>query len=241
MEVLDKKEINDLKESLKSKGYKIYDKPDKLNIVGVRSSSTKPNSFDDRLYVFYKTSDGIWKGKKYPNTTDPGTYWLKNPMNVDGTAMLKAGQYVDAYAIGLHRGKYSALTQKGKVTVYRDYNRDDILDFNKGKEHTGLFGINIHKAGKSTENVEKYSAGCQVFKNESDFNDFMELVNKDRTANGNNFTYTLIDEREYTRKVKRIGVYILSGLLITLAGYYTYRYFTNPIKYKGLKKIKILN
>jgi hypothetical protein len=47
-----------------------------------------------------------------PATTDPGTFWLRNLMNPQGTAIVKQGQYIGSHGIGMHRGKYLALTQK---------------------------------------------------------------------------------------------------------------------------------
>ena len=81
-----------LQTTLTQKGYKIFTRPFELNIVGIRADSTKPNSFDDSLNIFYKTLDGKWKFQQFPATTDPGTYWLANPMSSKGTAILKHGQ-----------------------------------------------------------------------------------------------------------------------------------------------------
>ena len=59
-----------------------------------------------------------------------------------------------------------------------------------------MFGINIHRSRKYGEAdlVNSYSAGCQVFKNTNDFNDFMKLIQKSADKFGNAFTYTLINE-----------------------------------------------
>jgi len=207
---------------LKRKGYKINERPNELNIVGVRKDTTIPNQFDDRMYVFWKDDKNKWEGKFYTITTDPGTYWLDNPMMPQGTAILKEGQYVDSHKIRLHDGRYEALGQEGPVTVIRDYDRDAVLDFNNGREETGSrFGINIHRAKKSgtTQTIDKYSAGCQVFSNADDFEDFMKLARKDRDLYGNKFTYTLIDERAYNRTLKRRTLYVVGGVLITVAGW----------------------
>lgn len=216
MTVAKRKNIRTLLLLMRLKGYKIYDKPYQLNIVGVRNESTTPNKFDDTLYVFWKTDKNKWEGKFYTITTDPGTYWLKNPMSNLGAAILKEGQYVDAYKIGLHKGDYKALVQQKPVTVLRDYDRNAILDFNNGKEEKGLFGINIHRSNpKGTSiNVDKWSAGCQVFENSDDFANFLTLADKHNNLYGNNFTYTLVDERAYNRTVRRrtvLGV-ALAGL-----------------------------
>jgi hypothetical protein len=218
--------IHKVKQLAKDKGYVIYDEPYRLNIWGFRANTETPNSFDDELHVFTnvaKTGKPNWAYLVFKITTDPGTYWLKNPMNPQGTAILKAGQYRDVYKIAKHRGKYYALCQRnGKVTVVRDYDRDAILDFYNGREETGMFGINLHRARKVGETyvIDRYSAGCQVFKSASDFNFFMKMCEVHRKLYGNKFTYTLIDKRmEFRTKLKRITISsVLVGLL--LGGYY---------------------
>ncbi len=183
--------------ALVSRGYRVLMRPFELNIVGIRSSDRTPNVFNDSISAVYKDDKGQWKTLRYPATTDPGLYWLKNPMNVSGTAILKAGQYVNSHIIGLHRNKYTALVQRGAVTVIRDATRDDRHDFN-GKEEKGLFGINIHRAKPEgvTNVVEQHSAGCQVFANETDFNAFMALCEKHSKLYGNCVSYTLLNEPE---------------------------------------------
>lgn len=223
MQVAERKNIRGLLSLMKSKGYQINDKPYQLNIVGVRADSNVPNKFDDKMYVFWNTENG-WEGKYFTITTDPGTYWLNNPMQPSGTAILKQGQYINSHKIGLHQGKYKALTQQKPVTVIRDYDRNAILDFNNGKEDKGLFGINIHRANATgtTKIIDKYSAGCQVFENAEDFAKFLELAEKHNTMYGNNFTYTLVDERALNRAMKRKFVYLLGGIGALSLGLYLY-------------------
>jgi len=222
---LKQSEIKTLLGVLKSKGYRTYSKPYELNILGRRTDTTKANSFDDFIYTFYKNNDDNWEGYKAKATTDAGTYWLEKPMQSKGTALLKAGQYVDTYQIDKHRDKYYAVTQRLKpVVVIRDYNRNNKLDFNNGKEESGMFGINIHKANSSgtTKTIDKYSAGCQVFANADDFNKFMEMAYKQKELYGNKFTYTLVDERTYNRRKRRkiivislISVLLIGGIILT--------------------------
>ena len=168
------------------------------------------NRFDDELHLFYTTKEGNWKYHVFPITTDPGTYWLKNPMAPQGTAILASGQYQNAYGIAKHRGKYYALCQIHRpVTVIRDYDRNAWLDLMNGTKERGMFGINIHRArnvGK-TKRIDDFSAGCQVFKNASDFTAFMALCEKHRQLYGNSFTYTLIDFRAIRKETyKRIAL-----------------------------------
>ncbi len=204
---------------LYSKKYKLYEDPYRLNIVGVRSETTVPNSFDDELYVFFKDDANKWVGGHFPISTDPGTYWLKNPSQVDGTAILESGQYIDAYSLGLHKGQYLALVEVKPVTVIRDYNRDAYLDFNNGKEDIGQFGINIHRANATgeTKTVDKWSAGCQVFESADDFAKFLNLCVKHSHLYGNKFTYTLIDLRAFRRQAIRWGIYGASALTTLIA------------------------
>lgn len=218
--------IKRIKTIAQEKGHVIYTEPYRLNIWGFRANTEKPNVFDDELHVFTNVSQTKivkWAYLVFKITTDPGTYWLQNPLNPKGTAILKAGQYLDAYSIDKHRNKYYALCQRlAKVTVIRDYDRDAILDFNNGKEQTGMFGINIHRARKtgSTYSVDRHSAGCQVFKNAQDFDFFMKLCEVHRKLYGNKFTYTLVDKRmEFRKTLKKITI---SSVLISLllGGFY---------------------
>lgn len=200
--------------SLQSKKYKIYTRPFELNIVGVRSDTVIPNRFDDTINVFFRNNQNKWVHYLFQATTDPGTYWLQNPMNPQGTAILRQGQYRGAYQIGLHRGQYYALVQIAPVTVLRDYDRDAILDFMNGKPDTGLFGINIHRASVDGKvlTVDKNSAGCQVFANVNEFNTFMQLCEVHRQHYGNIFTYSLIDTRAIVREQKRKLLLNITGI-----------------------------
>jgi hypothetical protein len=209
--------LSRIKSILKDNNYKLYSRPYELNIVGLRSNHVNSNRFDDEINVFYKRSDGKWNYHIYPATTDPGTFWLNNPLYPSGTAILAQGQYINAYRIGTHKGLYKALEQIKPVTVIRDYDRDAFLDFKNGRKQKGLFGINIHRAESegTTKYINKYSAGCQVFQNAHDFEEFMKLCEKHNQLYGNLFTYTLIDFRAIRRvNIKRIVRY--STALATL-------------------------
>lgn len=213
-----------VKSILKRNGYKLFTRPYELNIVGIRSKHTRSNSFDDEIHVFYKTGPVKWNYHIYKATTDPGTFWLENPMQPQGTAILMQGQYVDAYELGLHRGQYKALVQVKPVTILRDYDRNAYLDFLNGQRSTGLFGINIHRAmsqGK-TKQVDKHSAGCQVLENAADFYEFMDLCERHRKLYGNKFTYTLIDFRAMRREGIRRAMLGTLTLGLGLLAYYEY-------------------
>jgi hypothetical protein len=213
-----------VKSILRSQGYVLHTRPYELNIVGVRTRNAKANRFDDEIHVFYKSKPGKWEYHIFKATTDPGTYWLENPMQPQGTAILAQGQYVNAYHIGMHLGKYKALVQVGAVKIMRDYDRNAKLDFLNGKKDTGFFGINIHRAMAqgTTKRIDKFSAGCQVFQNAVDFSHFMGMCEKHSQLYGNRFTYTLIDFRAMRREsLRRIAIGTLT-LGIGLIGFFKY-------------------
>jgi hypothetical protein len=184
--------------AVKSKGYVWFngEKDYDLNIVGIRNSipdSKVTNIFDDTLTVTYKIK-GSWVIKQWPFTTDPGTKGVKEFNNPAGVARLVEGQYRGSHALGLHQGKYEALRQVKPVKVYRDPNRDMVYDETKIQE--GIFGINIHKAGKDSTYVENWSEGCQVFKRSADFEEFMSIVRLASKIYPPSFTYTLIETKD---------------------------------------------
>jgi hypothetical protein len=191
--------VDYVKQVLEKKGYAFFTNGVyNLNIIGIRNPNLVANSFDDTMVVIYKFG-GEWITKVYPITTDAGTYWLKNPLSNKGTAILVPNQYRGVYSIDLHNNKYYALCQRnGKVEVYRDNDKDVILDMDSAKIEKGMFGINIHRSNPFSESlkVDKFSAGCQVFKRVKDFNEFMEICQKSKALWGNSFSYTLIKESD---------------------------------------------
>ena len=183
-------------QAVEAAGYAVFTKGDyNLNITGIRSPERVANAFDDRLCVTYKADD-MWITETLEITTDPGSPYLLKPLaNTKGTAILCPGQYRGAYSIGFHRGQYKALVQSGKVKVYRDDDRDNILDMDPETIQDGYFGINIHKRTGDSDTVNGASAGCQVFRYEHEFDRMMFLCRKQISERGfKTFTYTLLEE-----------------------------------------------
>lgn len=190
----------DFKTLFEKKGYAWFDKGVyNLNIVGVRANTDRvvTNKYDDILVVDYNTNVGH-KRLMFNITTEPGRHYMKNLCNPEGAAILVPGQYRSCWQLGLHRGKYKALTQKKAVKVYRDKNKDDIYDVNPETIKEGIYGINIHRSNETwTRNtVDQYSAGCQVFNSPIDFKAFIRLCEEQAKRYGNSFTYTLINEED---------------------------------------------
>ena len=192
-----------IKDTVLSKGYKWFESGNyNLNIVGVRNSETDgvvTNKFDDCLTLSYNI-DGEEHFHCFQATTDPGTHWEKNLLNSKGVAILVPGQYRGSHRIRKHRGQYDALCQQKTLPVYRDNNKDGVYDMLEENIDEGIFGINIHRAtkwaGKTSTQIDKWSAGCQVIAANDDFRLFMEIANKGKDLWGNSFTYTLIESKD---------------------------------------------
>jgi hypothetical protein len=111
-----------------------------------------------------------------------------------GCAVLAHGQYANAYELGLHKGlpNHPALRQCGKLTIYRDGNRDDIAE-ETGDTVRGYFGINIHRSDNRITKVDTWSAGCQVFHRTEEHTELLRLC---RQSGRKTFTYTLLKEAQ---------------------------------------------
>lgn len=166
-----------------------------LNIIGIRNNDPNVGDnvtdlFDDFITVSYKLN-GKWMYHEWAATTDPGKRAMLEVKNPQGVARLVPGQYRRSHYIGLHKGTYIALRQGKAMKVYRDRDRDSVYDEDNIFE--GIFGINIHKAGKNSSIVSNWSEGCQVFKIEVNFDEFMTICNRASKLHGPTFTYTLLE------------------------------------------------
>lgn len=190
-----------IEKAVKAKGYTWFadtaNKSFDVNIVGVRNMSTGDkvtNVFDDAITISYKEG-GEWKYFYWNATTDPGKKGVMEFHNKKGVARLVPGQYRGVWTVDKHQGKYDALCQRrGNVSVWRDSDKD--LVFENMMVDTGMFGINIHKAGQDSTWVENWSEGCQVFKRVKDFDAFMVICKKASKIHGNKFSYTLLQSTD---------------------------------------------
>ena len=180
---------------MKSKGFKFFTGEMSINLIGVRKDDTISNEFDDSLIVCI-----VMDGKEFITemgnyTTDPGHYYVKEKLLNDlGCAILVPGQYRKMWKIGKHRGKYEALVQRGKCTVYRDSDKDECIDVDV--EHAGYFGINMHH-GYDRSEVGRYSAGCQVHSSPIALEAVIAVCKRSVERYGNSFTYTLLEEKDF--------------------------------------------
>jgi hypothetical protein len=172
-----------------------------LEIVGVRTLDECTNSFNDFICLIYK---GNLVGV-YEATTDPALFYLNNPMNVNGTAILPEGQHKNLWALGLHKG-YPALTQARRISVYRDKNKDSLITIDN-RLHNDASGINLHRGHETwlrkqanyllnvfKIKIGKYSAGCQVVAFADDLKAILEFCKLSKLKT---FDYTLLNEKDF--------------------------------------------
>lgn len=185
--------------------YTVFEGELNLNIIGIRASNTKANTFNDLICVLYQQS-GEWQLKQYKATTDAGVYWRKNPMNIDGTAVLVPGQHRSLWQLGYHQGKYRALVQNKPVLVLRDNDKNAELetDLTAAELQSGYFGINCHRASETQESkqVDKWSAGCQVLANPNNYDEFITLCEQSAKRYGPTFSYTLLEQNQLKEQTK---------------------------------------
>jgi hypothetical protein len=98
-------------------------------------------------------------------------------MRSTGTAALAPGRYV--FKPGAHKGAYPCLVQAGPVSVYRDANRDSVLDVDPTTIATGdTWSIQVHRANERHRSsvVGRWSAGCVVVADPDDYDAMLALV-----------------------------------------------------------------
>jgi hypothetical protein len=190
--------------AVKAKGYKWFEdasnKTYDVNIVGIRNNSSTvadkvTNVFDDFITISFKNEKGVWEFYCWNATTDPGKKGVEKFTNKNGVARLVPNQYRGVWKVDKHQGKYDALCQRlGNVTVFRDANKN--MTYDENVTDTGMFGINIHKAGQDSTWIDDWSHGCQVFKRVKDFDVFMKICKKAAKIHGNKFSYTLLESTD---------------------------------------------
>ena len=105
---MEKKEViyskENVKKVLSGKGFPIDSRTMYVNLIGIRNSETldRPNFFDDTLVVMVYRLNGL-AIFHYDITTEPGLFYLNDPLNEKGTAVLKEGHYKNCWAQVLHK------------------------------------------------------------------------------------------------------------------------------------------
>lgn len=182
------------------KGYKFWANKGIFNLFigAVRTKNKIPERFDDILFVMYVDNEGKEVTKLFPCTTQPGIYYLNNPLHIAGTAVMIPGQYIGVYSIGLHKN-YTALRQVKPIRFNRDNDKDSLAETDNGNLIEEVIYANIHRANATKRSwlVGKWSAACQVLADPDDFDELIRLAKYSAKIYGNSFSYTLIDEEDF--------------------------------------------
>jgi hypothetical protein len=149
-------------------------------LVSIRGSSPLgTNSFDDRAGTVYRDHQGELHVKLYDATNDPGDYWLNNPPKPEGTAVPCAGYYTGAMVLGNHKGKPGLLNRGLTPVTFNRYLSDGNGGWKVNKENVSKYvGLNIHRAGTASTQVDRWSAGCTVFARSADMDEVLKTCKK---------------------------------------------------------------
>lgn len=193
---------------VKAGGGQIFENDGYINFCGVRNNKTD-NTFNDTLYIYWKdAADGKFKCVKTSGfTTKPGQSVILNTngdTHSKGAAIVKEGWYPDVWHHGKHKGKYDALRQTSSVTKPIAITRDNTqfgrggnkyeLRILSGTTEIGYPCTNLHKSGKNSTYVNNWSAGCQVFKVEKEFEEMLSMAKHATKKGQKTFGYFLTNE-----------------------------------------------
>ena len=197
-------ELDKIIKIVKDGGGEVFEKKGYINFCGVRNNKTN-DTFNDILYIYWKEK-GEFKGVKTRDfTTKPGKKSIVNPIDSKGAAIVKEGWHKDIWHHGKHQGKYEALRQDAGVTKPVTITRDNTqrgrsdgryeLRILSDTTESGYPYTNMHKSGTPQGNtVNGWSAGCQVFKYESDFNTMLKLAKSASKYGQKTFSYFLTNQ-----------------------------------------------
>ena len=197
-------ELEKIIKIVKDGGGEVFEKEGYINFCGVRNNKTN-DTFNDTLYIYWK-EEGEFQGfKTIEFTTKPGKKSIVNPINESGAAIVKEGWHPDIWHHGKHQGKYDALRQDAGVTKPVTITRDNTqrgrsdgkyeLRILSDTTEAGYPYTNMHKSGSPQGNgVNGWSAGCQVFKYESDFNVMLKMAKFASKKGQKTFSYFLTNQ-----------------------------------------------
>jgi hypothetical protein len=192
--------IDQIQAAFKRKGFIMTD----FNPFGIRLNDNE-DLFTDIRGLLRKVN-GAWEIYQWAATTKPGKSALLKPVNPAGCAILKEGQYINAWALGLHFG-HDALMQCADVIVYRDTHKDGKIYLENEQKASAASGIDLHSVwckeklpdGTIHEivgwdgvysSVGNWSEGCQVIARPSDNAKFIAMC---KTSGLKWFNYSLIN------------------------------------------------
>jgi len=183
------------------------------NKISVKSISENNDKFTDALYLIESKAKDDDMVKPYQITTSPSlAYYGKKPLNPQGIGIKLPGDTL--YNLGSHKmghGTYVLMAEAEPIEVGRypigtvKYETYTPVD----KFQKQYCGMQIHRSstGSPSPCIGPWSAGCQVFSDIKEFNEFIERATK-QTVNSNRFIYALVEVDSFNdaELVKNLGL-----------------------------------
>ena len=194
--------LDDIIKVYTKKGHVIFkddSKPYNLNYGGIRDLG---GQWNDIFFIFW-FYNGLVNMVQWKGTADPGAFYLKDPMNVKGSAIIPDGQHLGLFGEGMHKGRYWALTPCRELAVWRipeGWTYADIDKLSNLELDTGWHGTNSHRAHDEVEvmKIGKYSAGCQVTLNPDEYDVAVEIWKKGFEYWGPKLSFTIVNINDFS-------------------------------------------
>lgn len=172
-----------------------------LNIFGIRTSDNFTNKFDDFIGII--SNFGVPELTVIPGTTKGGWYGagaVFDPIP-GGIAVIEPGQYLNIWEFhDTYDGwlKYPYMQQIGTFRIWRDGNKDKIIDHVCGQSIDNA-GLNLHRMswnGISGQDVNNWSEGCQGSE-EPEYKKILPPIRQYLVNHANKFAYTLFEYKDF--------------------------------------------
>ena len=170
-----------LEDYCRAKGYPWYTEPYRLNLVYLRGEGV--GAWDDRCCVSWVDKSGMRFTRLITVSTEASLEEWTNPTHPDGCIWIKDGCYVDAFEVGLHKGRpalrqrkafdYVRWTESGAPTF------QDLMDLPEGLVFTAVRGTHHHNRVSAQEPdrpKDGDSEGCVLTKSQGDHIELMGLM-----------------------------------------------------------------
>lgn len=199
-----------IKDIFKEKGYFLNESNYIINIIGIRMDNIYDNLFTDKCIIMWINEYNKWETHLIDSwTTMPGTLGKGgafNPFN-GRLGIIKPGQYqkvwrfIDSYSLWL---RYPFFHQVGKFQIYRDADKDHVMEYSNPVEDSYHQGFNCHRMtnnGVISKQLNfawaTWSAGCQGAP-EPIFKKLVELARITTKVQGHSiFPYTLLEQKDF--------------------------------------------
>lgn len=203
---ISKLSADQLIQSVKEIGFKVFEKPYDMTMVAIRSKNQLSNSFDDFFIPIYRNASRAYKIEPFTSTTDSGLYYLKNPMKKAGTAILVPNVQTRGshrFQKNGHKG-YTAFRQIKPMPIVRNNAKDGKLHFELYENPKNIIyencSANIHRATPkellASTVVGKWSAACQVLAEYFEWQRLCQLARRQMSAgHGDTFSFGIIEEK----------------------------------------------